>query len=67
MKKYEYEEWYKTTMDNTYAIWVGPGVGQQTLVKVTSSVSALSAIGKDYCAVVKSGNAAIVKYINEIK
>lgn len=67
LKKHEYEEWYKNNIDNANGIWIGPGLGQQFVIKVTSSSSALSAIGKDYCAISKAGNATIVKYLNEIK
>jgi S-DNA-T family DNA segregation ATPase FtsK/SpoIIIE len=66
-KKYEYEEWYKQSMDTTNAVWVGPGVGQQFLVKISNSLSSYSAIDKEHAMVVQNGNALIVKLINEIK
>ena len=66
-KKYEYEDWYKQSMDTTNAIWVGPGVGQQFLVKISNSLSSYSAIDKEHAMVVQNGNALIVKLINEIK
>ncbi len=66
-KKYEYEDWYKQSMDTSNAIWIGPGVGQQFLVKITNSLSSFSAIDKDHANVVVNGAATIVKLINEIK
>jgi hypothetical protein len=66
-KKYEYEDWCKQSMDTTNAIWVGPGVGQQFLVKISNSLSSYSAIDKEHAMVVQNGNALIVKLINEIK
>ena len=66
-KKYEYEDWYKQSMDTTNAIWVGPGVGQQFLVKISNTLSSFSAIDKEFAMVVQNGNGQIVKLINEIK
>ena len=54
-------------MDTSNAIWIGPGVGQQFLVKITNSLSSFSAIDKDHANVVVNGAATIVKLINEIK
>ena len=66
-KKYEYEDWYKNCMETTNGIWVGPGLGQQFVLKVTTSLSSYSAISKEYGIVIKNGSSSITKLINEIK
>ena len=33
LKKYEYESWYKDTVQNNYGIWLGNGVADQNLIK----------------------------------
>ena len=66
-KKYEYEEWYKSCMETTNGIWVGPGLGQQFVLKVTTSLSSYSAISKEYGININNGASHIAKLINEIK
>ena len=66
-KKYESEEWYKNNYDNTNGIWIGPGLGQQFVIKAISVSSSLSTLTPEYGIVIKKGNAATVKVINEIK
>lgn len=66
-KKYEYEEWYKSCIDNDDGIWIGYGVTQQFVLKLLLQVSKLSNIDNDYCIVIKNGMPEIVKLINEIK
>lgn len=43
MKKFEYDEWYRSISNNTSGIWVGPGLSEQTvfrLVKITKEMQA---------------------------
>ena len=66
-KKYEYDDWYKSNFDTSNGIWIGPGVGQQFVIKVTTQLSSYSNITKEYGVFVKNGAASIIKLINEIK
>ena len=66
-KKYEYDDWYKSNFDTTNGIWVGPGLGQQYVIKVSNQLSSYSNITKEYGIVVKNGSAIVTKLLNEIK
>jgi S-DNA-T family DNA segregation ATPase FtsK/SpoIIIE len=66
-KKYEYEDWYKQTVDATNGIWVGPGLGQQFVLKASNQLTSFSAISLEYACVLKNGTATITKLINKIK
>ena len=66
-KKYEYEEWYKTNVDNDDGIWLGFGVSQQSVIKILLQSSKISGIDKDYCVLIQNGIPTVVKYINEFK
>ena len=64
-KKYEYEEWYKTNVDNDDGIWLGFGVSQQSVIKILLQSSKISSIDKDYCVLIQNGMPTVIKYINE--
>ena len=66
-KKYEYEEWYKTNVDNDDGIWLGFGVSQQSVIKILLQSSKISSIEKDYCVLIQNGMPTVIKYINEFK
>jgi len=66
-KKYEYEDWYKNNVDSDDGIWIGAGVTQQYVIKLTVQPSKISNIDNEYGIVVKNGIPHIVKLINEIK
>ncbi len=36
IKLYQFEDWYKTVFDNVEGIWIGTGVTEQTLLKVSN-------------------------------
>jgi DNA segregation ATPase FtsK/SpoIIIE and related proteins len=66
-KKYEYEEWYKNTMNNNNGIWIGSGVTNQFALKLTIQPSSINNIDNEYAVVIKKGMPSIIKVINEIK
>ena len=45
-KKFEYEEWYKNNFDTDDGLWIGGGVTQQYVIKLTIQPSKLSNIEK---------------------
>ena len=66
-KKFEYEDWYKKSFDNSNGIWVGPGLGQQFLIKTVSASNAISSVSLEYGVIIKNGTARAFKLINEFK
>ena len=64
-KKYEYDDWYKKSFDSSNGIWVGPGLGQQFLIKAVSASNALSSVSLNYGVIIKNGTANAFKLINE--
>ena len=66
-KKFEYEDWYKKSFDNSNGIWVGPGLGQQFLIKAVSVSNAISSVSLEYGVIIKNGTARAFKLINEFK
>ncbi len=66
-KKYEYDDWYKNAANTTEGIWVGGGVTQQFLIKLTIQLTSLSNIPDDFGVFVKNGMPTIIKLLNEIK
>ena len=67
LKKYEYDEWYKKSIDNSNGIWIGPGISQQFLIKTMSISAAISSVDIEYGVIIKNGSASTFKMINEIK
>ena len=66
-KKFEYEEWYKNSVDPGNGIWVGPGLGQQFVLKANNQLTSFSAISTEYACILKNGSATVAKLINKIK
>ena len=66
-KKYEYEEWYKNTINNLDGLWIGVGITSQYSIKLNIQPNGINTIGADYLVAVKNGMPTIVKFINEIK
>ncbi len=66
-KKFEYDDWYKSSVNANDGIWIGGGVTQQFLIKLTIQLTSFSNIGNDFGVYVKNGMPVIIKPINEIK
>ena len=66
-KKHEYDDWYKNSFDSGNGIWVGPGFGQQFVLKASNQLTSFSAITTEYACVLKNGSITIAKLINKIK
>ena len=66
-KKYEYDEWYKAVVNSSDGIWIGGGVTQQFLIKLTIQLTSLSNISEEFGVFVKAGMPTIIKMINEVK
>ena len=64
-KKYEYEEWYRSNFDTDDGIWIGFGVTQQFVIKLSLQSAKFSNIDSEYAVIVKNGMPIMIKVINE--
>ena len=66
LKKYEYDPWYKNNVNNTSGIWIGSGVGEQTLIKANIPYrNNFKEMSNDYGVVVHKGKPYLVKLIKK--
>lgn len=64
IKKYEYESWYKTVVNNTRGIFLGNGLTEQMSLKITKNDRSLrEEISDNFCYVVNHGRPRLVKYV----
>ncbi len=63
-KKYEFESWYKTVINNTKGIFIGNGLTDQMTIKITKNDRAFREdIPDNFCYVVNLGRPVLVKYV----
>lgn len=64
LKQYEFETWYKTSVNTNNGIWVGSGAQTQYLIKISNKLQELNEESKEgYCLVIKNANAQYVKIV----
>ncbi len=64
IKKYEYESWYKTVVNNTRGIFLGNGLTDQMSLKITKNDRSLrDEISDNFCYVINHGRPRLVKYV----
>ena len=64
LKKYEYENWYKTTVSNNYGIWIGNGVADQSLIKTNIGFKKNNnEVPKGYGIVIKNTKTSLVNMV----
>ena len=66
-KKYEFEAWYKNSVNPNYGIWIGSGFTQQFVLKSLIQQNAMSNIESDFAVIVRNGVPLVVKLLNEVK
>ena len=66
-KKFEQDDWYKAAVNANDGIWIGGGVTQQYLIKLTIQLTSFSNITNEFGVYVKNGMPIIIKPVNEIK
>ena len=66
-KKFEYEAWYKESVDNNDGLWIGSGITQQYVLKSLTQSVEMSKISNDFGIVLKNGMPYVIKFINEYK
>ena len=68
IKKYEYESWYKTTVNNANGIWFGNGINDQFSLKLSSKLEEMKKeIPTNFCFVVNRGIPKYVKFIENFE
>lgn len=66
-KKYEYDEWFKNSVNTNNGVWIGSGVTQQYLLKTLIQPSNIANITNEFGVCIKNGMPTVVKLVNEIK
>ncbi len=65
-KKIEYDDWYRSTVNNARGIWVGDGIANQFAIKLTKTTKDLyDEIGNKFGYVVERGTPVLVKFLEE--
>ena len=65
-KKVEYDDWYRSTVNNTRGIWIGDGIANQFSIKLTKTTKDLyDEIGNRFGYVVERGNPVLIKLLEE--
>jgi len=68
IKKLEYENWYKNTVNTSEGIWLGNGVNDQFSIKITQKTADMKLdLTDNFCFVVKRGKAELVKYVENFE
>ena len=65
-KKIEYDDWYRSTVNNTRGIWVGDGIANQFAIKLTKTTKELyEEIGNRFGYAVERGMPTLIKLLEE--
>jgi S-DNA-T family DNA segregation ATPase FtsK/SpoIIIE len=65
-KKVEYDDWYRSTVNNTRGVWVGDGIANQFSIKLTKTTKDLyEEIGNKFGYVVERGMPTLIKLLEE--
>lgn len=68
IKKYEYESWYKTVINNTRGLFFGAGILDQMSLKISNNDRELrTEIGYNFCYVINHGRPILVKYVEKFE
>ena len=67
-KPYEFETWYKSSLNTISGLWIGDGFGDQYLIKPTKVVQEyFDVIGNNYGYLVENGQVKFIKLIEKIE
>ncbi len=65
IKKFVFESWYTNNIVNADGIWLGNGVFDQTIIKMSElSAKYKEKVNDDYAWIFKNGNGSLIKIIN---
>ena len=66
-KPYEFEAWYKSTINASSGLWVGDGFAEQYLIKPTKVIQDYyTVIGNTYGYIVENGQVKFIKIIEKM-
>ncbi len=66
LKSFAYDDWYKSSVDDNQGIWLGNGVSEQYVLKLSSTPRELrEEIPEQFGYVIKNGKAVLVKFVQE--
>ena len=65
-KKVEYDDWYRSTVNNTRGIWIGDGIANQFTIKLTKTTKDLyDEIGNKFGYTIERGTPVLIKLLEE--
>ena len=65
-KKYEYEDWYRSSINNTRGIWVGDGIANQFTIKLAKTTKDLyDEVGNKFGYMVERGAPVLIKLLED--
>ena len=67
IKTFEFEDWFKNTVNLNEGIWIGGGFAQQFILKSVMQPQGISNMDNEYGIYLKNGIPTIFKIINEFK
>ena len=66
-KPYEYEAWYKASVNSSSGLWIGDGFAEQSLIKPSKmSQSYYAVIGNNFGYIVDNGQVKFIKIVEKI-
>lgn len=66
-KPYEFEQWYKSSINTSSGLWVGDGFAEQFLIKPTKVIQDYYAlVGNNYGYIVENGQVRFIKVIEKM-
>ena len=68
VKKFEYESWFKDSVNLADGVWIGDGINDQFMLKVSVRTDEVrESVDDDFCFVLKRGKPVLVKYVSEFE
>lgn len=68
IRKIEMENWYRTSANGNFGIWIGNGINDQYSVKVAQKIPEMKEdIPSNFCFVVKAGKPSYVKFVESFE
>ena len=63
---FEYESWYKSSVNTNDGIWLGNGINDQFSINITQKIPEIrQEIPYNFCFVIKRGKPVLVKFIEK--
>ena len=67
IKKIEFDSWYKECVSPSSGIWIGNGINEQYIIKISKRIDAMKEnLPNGFCFVINRGKVKYVKYVTEL-